>query len=169
MDLSLFSAVSGGLQQAYQGAKALLELKVEAEVTERISSLVSQLGDLSGKFLDARAAHLACQERTMDLEKEVSRLTGFEADRSRYALTEIAPDAYAWSLRPEHQGEEPLHHLCCRCYAEAKKSILQFARQQGGYRVLACPLCQAEVRLPDGREQTPAVLTGLRPHSRRRY
>lgn len=169
MDLSVFSAVAGGLQQAYQGAKALLELKVEAETALRIHALVSQLGDLSGKFLDARAAHLACQERTMDLEKEVARLTGFEADRARYALNELAPQAYVWSLRPEHQGEEPLHHLCCRCYAEAKKSILQFARQQGGYRVLACPLCQAEVRLPDESGQTPSVLIARRTSSRRLF
>ncbi len=157
MDLSAFAAVTGGLQQVYQSAKALLELKVETEVAMRINALVGQLGEVSGKFLAAQAAHMTCQERAMDLEKELSRLKDFEAEKARYVLSDQGSNALTYTLRQEHQGEEPLHHLCCQCYAEATKSILQFARLERSDRVLACPRCKAEVRFPHGIPQT--VLT----------
>lgn len=161
MDLSVFAAVSGGLQQAYQSAKALLELKVEAETAVRINTLIGQLGDVTGKFLTAQTAHLQCQEKAMELENELARLKGFAAEKERYVLQQLAPYAYAYALRPEHQGEEPLHHLCSHCYAGAQKSILQFARLERGDRVLTCPRCQAEVRFPHGIPQP--ILTAAAP------
>lgn len=150
MDISVFAAVSGGLQQAYQSAKSLLELKVEVDTAVRINALVGQLGDVTGQFLAAQTAHLQCQEKTVALEKELASLKSFAAQKERYVLQQLAPHAYAYALRPEHQGEEPLHHLCSHCYAESQKSILQFSRLDRGDRVLACPRCKAEVRVPHG-------------------
>lgn len=148
MDLSAFSAVVGGLNQAYQSAKALLELKVETEAAARINALVHQLGDLSSKFIAAQAAHMQCQERTMQLEKELTRLEQFESQKQRYRLAELAPGVLAYALKPEHAAEEPAHHLCAACYAQAQARILQFQRQDTRNRIYKCFACGAEYPVP---------------------
>lgn len=147
MDISMFSAISGGLQQAYGTAKGLLDLKVSAEVTLKVSAIISQLGELSGKLMEAQLAHVACQQRAMDLEKEVADLKAFEAQKERYELKELAAGAFAYSVRPALQGEEPAHHLCCHCFLKGVKSILQSQGYKDHSNWLKCPACAAEISL----------------------
>ncbi len=149
MDLSLFSALVNTAQHVYQSTRALLELKVDAETAVRINALLTEVGDLTGKVIEAHTAHWQCQEKAMQLEKEIRRLKDFEAESQRYALKEIAPGALAYQLRADRQGEEPVHYLCAACYAQHNKSILQFARYDGRLQVLACPSGH-EIKTPHG-------------------
>lgn len=150
MDISMFTAVAQGIGQALKGAKALHELKVDADVDARVSALVANLGDLAGKFLEAQTAHIASQEKAQQLEKRLRELDQFETERQRYALKEVAPGAFAYELRAECQGEEPIHRLCAACCAKKVKQILQFARYERTFAVHACPDCGAEIRMPHG-------------------
>lgn len=153
IDISVFSAVTSGLQQAYSSAKALLELKVETETAARINDLAGQLGDVIGKFLSAQTAHVACQERAMKLEQEITRIKAFDVEKPRYAMIRMGEDAIAFALRPAAAGDEPPHHICAHCHGASFKSILQFARYEGRFKVLSCPRCKTEVRAPHGISQ----------------
>ncbi len=150
MDVTIFSSVASGLNQAYQTAKTLLDLKVETETAVKINSLAGQLGDLMGKFIAAQAAHMECQEKAMNLEKEISRLKAFEAEKQRYVMQKIGENSFAYALKPEAAGEEPPHYICAHCCANNYKSVLQFNRYHGKFSVLVCPSCKSEVFTPHG-------------------
>lgn len=149
MDISAFTAVAGGLNQSYNLAKALLDLRVDADATARIQALVTQLGELSGKFLAAQQAHMACHQKAMELEKEVAHLREFETEKQRYVLKALGPDSLAYALRDNEQGEEPLHYLCARCFQKAEKSMFQFAGYEKAFRVLSCDRCGGKVLIPE--------------------
>jgi Zn finger protein HypA/HybF involved in hydrogenase expression len=149
MDLTAFTAVASGFTNAIKAGKAILELKVDAEVALRVNSLIGQLGDLSGKFLAAQTAHIESEERARELREEIGRLHAFAAESERYALQEIAPGAFCYSLKSECQGGDPIHHLCANCYGKKTKSILQFSGFEAGYRRLTCPACSGSVLIKD--------------------
>ena len=149
MDISVFNTVSAGIKKAYETAKALLDLKIETETMARINDLTIQLGDLSGKFIEAQQAHMACQERTMQLEKEVARMNAFEADKNRYAMQKVGENSYAYALKPEAAGEEPPHYICASCYADSYKSILQLSGRNYGTDALTCHRCKSSVFIPN--------------------
>lgn len=150
MDITIFSSVASGLNQVYHSTKALLDLKVETETAVKINALAGQVGDLMGKFIAAQSAHMECQEKAMNLEKEVTRLKTFETEKQRYVMQKIGENSFAYALKPEAAGEEPLHHICANCYADGYKSVLQFNRYHGNFSVLVCPRCKAETLTPHG-------------------
>ena len=143
MDLSVFSAVASGLANSIQIGKAINELNTDTEVAIRINALVTNLGDVSGKFLAAQTAHIESEEQARELREEIAQMKAFAAESLRYALTELAPGAFCYTLKPECQNGEPLHHLCACCYGQQTKSILQFAGFEKGFRKLSCPRCSS--------------------------
>jgi hypothetical protein len=119
-----------------------------------ISEAHSAVIELQEKILSAQETQSALVERVSELEKEVTRLKNWEADKSRYELTEIAPGILALSIKESMRNGEPLHRICANCASEGKKSYLQ--RHPGGpgtYR-LRCNVCREEVLI---REREPQI------------
>src|ERR1700683_4896406 len=119
-------------------AVALSSLKAAKDIAEAMVSLrdtaafQSKLIEFQGKIIDANNASFAAQdervsllERVGALEKQVTDLKAWEAQKKRHQMEQVYTGATACVLKPEAQGTEPIHWLCARCYNEGKPSLLQ--------------------------------------------
>lgn len=98
--------------------------------------------ELQEKILDAQQAQSTLQEKLAELEKEVTRLKAWDADKQRYKLTEMCPEVLAYTLKEGMENGEPAHSLCTSCYQSNVKSILVSATwNPGRCTVLICNDC----------------------------
>jgi hypothetical protein len=98
--------------------------------------------DLQREILAAQAAQSALIENVGKLEKEVTALKAWDADKQRYQLVTMAPGVLAYSPKESMENGEPEHHLCTSCYQSGLKSILVAATwNPGRCHVLVCNDC----------------------------
>jgi hypothetical protein len=111
--------------------------------------------ELQKEILGAQVAQAALVERVSYLEKEMTRFETWDAEKQRYELKQVAPGAFAYSVKPGARGAEPAHWICAACYQNRKKFVLQEmpmrVPQAGGLVSLwACPACSAKISIPRG-------------------
>ena len=109
--------------------------------------LLGELGEAQQAVLQLQQALQTAHERTGELKATIKGLMDWSGEKKRYVLKELGPDALVYVNKASKQGEEPPHALCVHCYEDAKRSILQFAGNENGFRVLACPRCGNRVLL----------------------
>lgn len=98
--------------------------------------------ELQEKILGAQAAQAALVERIGDLEKEVTRLKAWDAEKQRYKLDQLRPGVVAYSPKEELANGEPPHQLCAACYDAGFKSFLkQETWNPGRCNVMVCHGC----------------------------
>lgn len=160
MIAEVMSAVNA-IRAATDILKASLDAKTFLAVQGTLIDITTKLAaaQQSGLLLQQQnavlhAEKLQLQDELAAARKEIDRLRAWDEERPNYALQEVAPGAFAYVHKPLHevagQPAASAHWLCCRCYDERRKSILQFARHEGGCRVYVCHCCQASisVRVP---------------------
>jgi hypothetical protein len=96
-------------------------LKDSNDATIRNAAVI----ELQGKILAAQAEQSELIERNRELEKELARLKGWDAEKQRYELVQIAPGVVAYAQNASVCDREPFHYLCANCYSAGKKSFLQ--------------------------------------------
>jgi hypothetical protein len=90
-------------------------------------------------------------EHVRELEKEMTDLKAWNADKKRYKLTDVGPGLTAYTLKKGMENGEVPHNLCASCYQNGKKSILQpETRFPGRCDVLACHRCGSALYLSGG-------------------
>ena len=79
------------------------------------------------------------------LKERLAAQEGWEEQKKRYQLQDFGGGTFAYALRVEAANGEPDHRLCTSCFAEGRKSILQFTHRtivdQDHY---LCPSCKTE-------------------------
>ena len=121
MVAELFAGI-GALKSAFDIANGLKDID---DAARRNAAVI----DLQEKILSAQAAQSSLIQTVSDLEKEMARLKDWEADKSRYELTELAPGIVAFSIRESMRNGEPFHRICANCCAKGKKGVPATARQ----------------------------------------
>jgi hypothetical protein len=106
--------------------------------------------ELQKEILAAQAAQSALIQTVSDLEKEVARLKDWEADKSRYQLSELRPGLVALAIKPAMQNGEPFHHICADCAANGKKSYLQKHITGPYYDEYRCGGCKSTIGVDKG-------------------
>ncbi len=91
----------GALKTAFDIAKGLKDID---DAARRNAAVI----DLQEKILSAQAAQSSLIQTADDLEKEVARLKDWEADKSRYQLSELRPGLVALSLEESMKNGEPI-------------------------------------------------------------
>jgi hypothetical protein len=109
--------------------------------------------ELQEKILAAHAQQAALLERIGDLDKEISRLKSWDADKGRYELRALPPGVHVYSLKSTMTNGEPPHHLCQTCYQRDRKSILHQSETHRGVYHLRCNECGADLQV--GQYQPP--------------
>jgi hypothetical protein len=149
-DMSAIAAALSSLKAAKDIAQAMIGLRDAAAFQEKQIEFQSKLLDANNAAFAAQEERSAMLERISELEKEVTRLEAWEAEKQRYELKPLAAGSFAYTLKTEAQGTEPPHHICTRCYEHQQKSILQkvetslagtHMRIPPKYR---CPECKSE-------------------------
>ena len=106
----------GALKTAFDLAKGLKDID---DATRRNAAVI----ELQEKILSAQQSQSALIETVSDLEKEVTALKTWEADKARYELKALAPSVVAYALKDSMSNGEPPHDLCANCYAAEKSPI----------------------------------------------
>jgi hypothetical protein len=133
------------LKTAFDIAKGLKDLD---DAVRRNAAVI----ELQEKILAAQQAQAALIEQVGELEKEVTGLKAWDAEKQRYKLTEVRPGMMTYTLKEGMEKGEPAHHLCASCYNEGHKSIMQReTRFPGRHEVLVCHRCGSDLYKSGGR------------------
>jgi superfamily II helicase len=148
--------------------KALLGMRDAALIREKVI-------ELNGEILSAQAGALATQadqaallKHVHELEKEVTDLKAWNAEKQKYELTKASPyaDVFAYVLKDDSGSSEPHHYICPKCYEDRIKSILQKETRIPLAEVLVCARCGADIYLSG--EPSPLHAAAKKPPYRSR-
>jgi hypothetical protein len=99
--------------------------------------------ELQEQILSAQQQQSELIERVRTLETEVANFETWETEKKRYQLKELAPHGiYAYAMKEEARGSEPMHWICPDCYQNRHISVLQqITRMPGRADVRLCQQC----------------------------
>lgn len=145
VDLAIGTAIAS-LKAAGDIAGGFLKLRDLAQVQGKVIELQSVILAAQQSALAAQGEQFTLLEEKRSLETQIAELEAWEREKDRYQLEEVGFSSFAYTLKREAQGTEPLHMICPSCYQNGRKSVLQatdaLMRRQ---RVHRCPACGTEV------------------------
>jgi hypothetical protein len=156
-DMTTIASAVSSLKAAGDIAKTLLELRDTAAFKEKAIELQAAILAAQTSALAAHSDQFGLLDRIRGLEKQVADFEGWAKEQQRYLLKDFGGETFAYVLREDQRGDEPMHRLCAACFTDGRKSILQFRFHNAmGQDVYNCPRCQKEIGLGYPRE--PAAL-----------
>lgn len=154
LDLSMVNHALGSLT----AVKTLLEGAVAANkqrtVQEVRAELIERIIAAQDSIVTVKEECSSLLEKNRELTREIKDLREWEADKENYHLIEISRGSFVYSKKEETGPAEPAHYICCNCYTDQKKSILQrkpaslASRHLSIPNLLQCPRCKSEVISP---------------------
>jgi rubrerythrin len=147
-DISAIASFLSSLNAAKDIAQTMVSLHDTAAFQAKLIEFQSKLIDANNAAFAAQDERSALLEQVRELKKQVADLKAWETEKKRYELKEVFGGAFAYVLKQEARGTEPIHWLCAKCYQEGKPSILQrTGRLEGREYQWACPTCKATIRV----------------------
>lgn len=156
VDIAAISGAMTSLKTAHDIAKTMLGLRDVSMVREKVIELQGAILTAQSDAFEANSAQTTLLERVRELEKEVADLKAWDAESQRYQLQQVAPGAFAYTVKPDAQGAEPAHWICANCYQHRRKSILQSQGVGATGETWVCSVCKCAIRAGDA--PAPAVL-----------
>ncbi|WP_083370024.1 hypothetical protein [Chromobacterium sphagni] len=149
-----FTAAASALKAATDITQALLTLKTDAAVSAKVVQLNGVIADVQQQLFKAQADYATTQSRLKELKAEIEQFKNWEQEKQRYQLHQLAEGTVVYRVKPDMQGDEPVHELCPNCYQNGVKSILQKYGIQNGHHSVTCPnpncravfLCEKQAR-----------------------
>jgi hypothetical protein len=137
--------------EAIAGLSAIKTALDMAKALENIQEAVARdraVFELQREILSAQQAQFVLVDRIRDLEKQIADFDEWKAEKKRYEMKEFGGGTIAYALKPSMANGEPLHNLCCKCYNNGKKGVLQ-SRGINAYRqqMVKCSECDADFAL----------------------
>ncbi len=144
----MLEAIGGAvaaLKTAGEMAGSFVELRDTALIQGKVIELQSVILSAQGSALAAQSEQLTLLEQKRQLEAQIARLEAWDTEKRRYSLQEIAPGSVAYILKPDAQGTELAHPVCCNCFEQGKISHLIPANTRVmNYRIFKCWTCGLE-------------------------
>lgn len=143
VDISAIAGTASSLKAAGEIVQAMIGLRDASAFQTKAIELQRQILTAQQSALAAHSDQFALLQRVRELEEEVRRVKAWETEKERYSLAEVSTGSFAYLVKPEARGAEPVHAICTNCYEHGRKSILQWV--QGSYSAeFRCPGCKAE-------------------------
>lgn len=152
VDVSAIAGALSALKSSKDIAEAMIGIRDAVTMNEHRLELQSKLGDAQTSIFAVNEERATLLETVSRLEKQITSMETWEAEKQRYALDNAAVGAFVYALKEPMSGGEPPHWLCAECYGNRKKSILQVFERTKGYgmgssdHLWKCPHCQSTVR-----------------------
>jgi hypothetical protein len=123
------------IKTAFDMAKALKDIH---DTTARDRAVI----DLQREILAAQEQQFELIRRVHELEQQVARADGMEAEKRRYQLKDYGSGTFAYELKASEANGEPPHRACATCFQKGGISVLQFSHRSGNQDWYDCPACQ---------------------------
>jgi phosphatidate phosphatase APP1 len=144
MDLASIQSAVGGLKTAANIVSGFLKLKLTADMQTKVAELQAAILSAQSSALAANSDQFSLLEEKRRLEAKIAQLEAWEAEKQRYSLRELSPGAFAYVVKREAQGTEPVHAICTHCYQNGEKSILHWLTSHLGVVEFKCDRCEAK-------------------------
>jgi Zn finger protein HypA/HybF involved in hydrogenase expression len=147
------SSALGALQSAANIVTTLMGIRRAGDDSSKLIELNGKIIAAQSSIIQANAAQSAPVDRIRELERTIADLETWDAEKTRYELKSLAPGSFAYGLKANENGSEPIHYICQSCYENRKKSILQrkppnpiAAQEFGEKATYVCPRCHSEIQ-----------------------
>jgi hypothetical protein len=158
-DMSTIAEAVAPLKTAGEIVKNLRGLKDSGTSASKISELYGVILAAQGSALSAQASQLSLLQTVRNLEEKISEFETWDREKTRYQLTEVnlgRGSVFAYALKPDAAGSDPIHLLCAKCFEHRVKSPLQATpKLERGLRVHFCPECKTELAFSNVKEPPP--------------
>ncbi len=148
IDIGSVASVITSLNTAGQIAKGMIGLHNDRVIAGQVIELQNVIINAQNAAFAAQQERAALIKQVESLKEKMAKMKKWDAEKKRYELKEVYPDAFAYAIKPNAKGAEPNHWLCQTCCENGEKSLFQ-ARPHDGkadYNLFYCPRCRAEIR-----------------------
>lgn len=147
IDIGSVAAMSTSLQTAGEILKAMVGLRDGVMMQGKIAELQTVILAAQSAALAANVSQFALLDRVRELEKEITDMKAWDAEKQKYELKEISAGVFAYVLKCETEPCGPQHWLCTTCYQYGRKSFLQFRSipKTGREDIFGCDGCKSQV------------------------
>ena len=151
VDMTTIGVVATSLNTIVNITKAMKDVQDATLIQGKVFELQRAIIDAQQSVFAANEERTALIERVRELEAQIAHMEAWSAEKQRYELKAVSPGSFAYALKSEAHGSEPMHYLCQACYEQGKKRILQTktssepGRQLGIPDMYVCPDCKAEI------------------------
>lgn len=152
--VTLATSASALLRDGTETAKKLRELLKGGKGNSPEAQALAL--DLFNQIFDAKRDQSALEDRLGQLERELRARDAFEAEATRYTLTDTGRGAAVYALKPEDDTGEPFHRICPDCYRKREKSILQ-PDPENHRAFIYCPACRSRFMIV---AESSSIITG---------
>jgi hypothetical protein len=147
MELASISAAVTSLKAAGEIVKGMISLKTTTEVQAKAIELNQEIISAQHAIFQAHSAQSALIVKIADLEKQIAQMRQWEEQKQRYKLANPwRGPALAYGVRKSCKDSEIAHWICTKCYDEGRRSILNPAHGNGGFILMVCPTCKAQLQ-----------------------
>ena len=150
MDYSLITTAVAAVKGAHDILRAALNLRIETEVSLKISDALGKLDSVQEALFQAREELFRLQTETADLRGQIKKHDDWESVKSRYRLVETIRGARVY----QSTDASPLHHACPRCFTKQEIQILQ-DNVMDTYDRSECPACGQHYAIKPERQRNP--------------
>jgi hypothetical protein len=150
VDVAAISGALSSIKAAGDIANAMLRLHDAKALQDKTIELNRAILSAQHDAIPANAAQSELVARVRELEREIAELKSWEADKSRYQLTDIGCGVVALAIKENMRNGEAFHRICADCAAKGKKSYLQPQVQGPYYDRYKCHGCGAELSVDKG-------------------
>lgn len=161
-DMTLIQGAVAGLKTATDIAKGLLDLKTMAEVQGKVIELQAAILSAQSSALAAQSDQAGMADEIRALKQEIDKVRAWEETKKKYKLHEPTQGTFVYALRKEHEGSEPSHWICTKCYDDGIRSILQLKTVGVEHNHYSCPNCKSEFKVRGTRARPQVDMRGPR-------
>jgi hypothetical protein len=143
VDLIAISQGLNALKGATDVVKTLVGLRDSAKLLETTVELNQQILSAQKALADAQTEQATLVETINTLEAKIAAFEQWDGEKQRYELKQLGSHGvYAYAIKEEARGSEPMHWICPDCYENRHKSRLQqVIRVPGRSDVRLCQRC----------------------------
>jgi superfamily II helicase len=149
IDVADFGAMITSLRAVADLAKLVVDAHDAGVRREKSIELQRQIVTALESTLAAQMAQSTLLKQVGELEKKVTDLEAWDAEKQKYKLAKASPhaDVFAYALKEDSGSSEPRHYICANCYEDRFKSVLQIETRIPLAEVLVCARCRTDIYL----------------------
>jgi hypothetical protein len=151
IDIGSIASLLTSLKAASDITQALVGLRDEQKIQEKVIELTRQILSVQSSALAAQSAQADLLGRVRQLEADLARAKAWDTEKQNYELKKVSHGGvFAYVRKPNTGGVELPHWLCADCYSQGRKSILQMAGRDPSERnieLYKCHPCGSCIRV----------------------
>ena len=139
------AALLTSLTQLQNIAKALLSLRDFEKLNTTVIELQNAIITAQQQTIAIQGSYTILEAKAHGLEAELVRLKDWSAEKQKYTCREVAKGVFAYVENGDVNDFGHVHKLCCKCFEDGQKSLLQQSNEPQRSIGLNCQRCKSKL------------------------